>query len=180
MKSVILAQGTRTTKLVDEKDQIAVPFFGTDRDGEFSQMGVGITFPDLAQSLFWGLVIPHCLIQSWRAMKILEEMPEVYNDTLCACWYAAKKKPHSSEGKYLHKLKNLLGTAGGVRLALLRRKVLNSVPSDEELERMLALAEEKKVEFATWELEEEIKQGRLKESPRIKALIAKEKQLQPA
>lgn len=175
MSAVILSQGKKATKIVGDKEQTAIPFVGTDSKSEWAQMGVGVILPDRKSLSHWGLALPRLLIQSWRAMKILEEIPEIHNDTLSACWYAAKKDPHSSEKNYLPKLENLLGRMGTVRLAFLRRKVLGSVPDEEELEKMLALIEEKKIEIATWELEEEINQGRLKESPRIKALIAKEK-----
>jgi hypothetical protein len=59
------------------------PFVGAVLEGKYStKLGVGVTLPDAEESWFWGLNMPHNLIQSWRAMKLLEESEVVYSSLL--------------------------------------------------------------------------------------------------
>jgi len=176
MSAVILAQSSKMSKKVGNVPQDVAPFFGADREGDFAQMGVGILVSK--GSSFWGLAVPHLVVQSWRAMQILAEIPEIRNDTLCACWYAARREVHLSDRRYLVMLEELLGITGKVRLLLLRNKILSLVPTAAELEEMLKKLSNAGVDFDVLELREEIKAGRLEETKTLSELLRAEERRQ--
>src|SRR4030043_245052 len=102
---VAVAFGQEGLKAVDVKIQKAIPFVGADHAGELSSFGVGLVLPENGKSAqIWGLVSPHMLIQSWRAMKILEHVEVIEHGTLCATWYAGSREVHSSNQHYIDEL----------------------------------------------------------------------------
>lgn len=171
MSLLIAIRGQEGKKVVDMRRRKVVPFVGADREGEFAQMGVGLIFPDEQKGTIWGLATPHTLIQSWRGMKILERIEHVGHGTLCACWTVARRDVHDSDKRYLDELAEQVG--GADKLQTLRDEVLASVPSVDELNTMIMNLHEKGVEVDSWELEEEVKAGRIATSPLIETLARK-------
>lgn len=169
MGLVIAVKGSESEKVVDMRRRKVVPFVGADREGKFSQMGIGLIFPEEQQGTIWGLVMPHMLIQSWRGMKLLEQIEEIGHGTLCACYYAGSHKMHDSELRYLDELAVKVG--GADKLQTLRDEVLASVPNTDELNAMITALREKGVDVGSWELEEEVRAGRLEMSPLIEELV---------
>ncbi len=168
MSLVIATRGAQSEKVVDGRRKQVVPFVGADREGEFAQMGVGLIFPDEQKGTTWGLVMPHALIQSWRGMKILERIEHIGHGTLCACWTVARRDVHNSDKSHLDELAEQVG--GADKLQALRDEVLASVPSAEELNAMITNLREKGVDVDSWELEEEVKAGRIATSSLIETL----------
>ncbi|MBR9705266.1 hypothetical protein GOV12_07675 [Candidatus Pacearchaeota archaeon] len=106
---VIIFKGQESVKKVNGEDKKVIPFAGTDRDGEFAQMGVGLIYPEEKNGFIWGLAIPHDIVASYRGMKIAEEVLEFGLGTLCACWYAGERSVHSSQEKYIHDIEGMIG-----------------------------------------------------------------------
>lgn len=168
MSLVIATRGAQSEKVVDGRRKRVIPFVGTDREGEFAQMGVGLIFPDEKKGTVWGLVMPHALIQSWRGMKILERIERIGHSTLCGCWTVARRSVHDSDKRHIDELAEQVG--GADKLQALRDEVLASVPSADELNTMITRLREKGVDVDSWELEEEVKAGRIATSPLIETL----------
>lgn len=168
MGAVIAAHGVQSEKVVDGQRRQVVPFVGTDREGEFAQMGIGLVYPD-GGGTFWGCVVPHLLIQSWRGMKILERIERIGHGTLCGCWTIARRDVHTSDKRHLDELAEQVG--GADKLQVLRDEVLASVPGADEINAMITSLREKGVDVDSWELEEEVKAGRIAMSPLIEMLV---------
>lgn len=169
---IIAAQGPESEKIVDGKRIKTIPFVGTDREGEFSSMGVGLVYPDEKNGTIWGLAMPHMLIKSWRAMKILEHVETIDRGTLCSCWYAGGHEIHDSDK---HRLDELAEKVGGMeKLQAIRDAVLASAPTADELNSMIAILREKDVDFEYFELEMEADAGRIERLPIIETLKQEE------
>lgn len=167
---VIAIKGQESIKIVDGVMRRVVPFVGTDHGGELSSLGVGyILSEDGNHGTIWGSVIPHAVIQSWRAMKILEQMPEIKSGTLCATWYAGERKVHESNERYLDDLRAQVGRR---RFDETRETVLNQTPTTEELQGMLEIFRSNGVSISARELTEEIEAGNIEKTPLIDELIA--------
>lgn len=168
MSLVIATRGAQSEKIMDGRRRQVVPFVGADHEGEFAQMGIGLICLDEQGGTMWGLVIPHALIQSWRGMKILERIGRIDRSTFCACWTVARRYIHDSDKRYLNELAEQVG--GVDKLQALRDEVLASVPSADELNTMITNFRESGVDMASWELEEEVRAGRIATSPLIETL----------
>ena len=165
----IALRGVQSEKKFFQPTQ-AIPYVGADSGGEYSQMGVGLElFEDgLPKGYwFWGLVIPHNLIQSWRAMKILERIDSVDKGTLCACWSVARGNLRESDLGYLDKL----AVVHGYGFAAIRNEILNFVPSGDQLAAMIAVFRENGVRIDATEFEEEMRTGRMVIDPLIEAVL---------
>lgn len=169
-KGVVAIQGEMSEKVVDGQMRKVIPFVGADSEGEFSQMGVGLLFPENGSGTLWGLVMPHCLIQSWRGMKILERIDEISHSTLAGCWYAGKENISDSDKRYLDEL--AVQFSSREEFDSIRAEILGTAPSSEEVESMIRNLREKGVDIASWELEKEIENGYIDSSVTIDNLVA--------
>lgn len=162
--TVVIGTAEPCEKLIRGELRQVTPFFGADREGEFSQMGVGYSQQDSPGSM-WGLLSPQRLIQSWRAMLIFSEVPAVEHGTLCACWYAA--------GASFRDASDVAGLAqqlGVDKLESVRLRILQMVPTAEELEAMLVIVKERQLLLDTFELRQMIEAGQLPDNPIIAEL----------
>ena len=162
MSLVIAMRGSRSEKFVDTKHRKVIPFVGANHEGEFAKLGVGLIFPGERESTIWGSEGPCLLIQSWRGMRILERIEHTDYGTLRACWTVAGRKIPDSDECYRDELARQLGAD---ELRALRREVLASLPSADELNVMVMNLREKDVDVDSREIEEEIKAGRIATSP---------------
>jgi hypothetical protein len=169
-KSVIAIQGETSEKIVDGKVRKVIPFVGSDSEGEFSQLGIGFLYPESNSGCIWGLVMPHHIIQSWRGMKILENVKEIGHGTLAECWYAGDENLSDSDKRYLDEL--AVQFSSREEFDTIRAEILGTAPSPEEIESMIHNLREKDVGIDSWELEKEIKAGRITSSSTINDLIA--------
>ena len=168
MSFVIALQGIESEKTTRDGKRKVIPFVGADREGEFSQLGLGILLED-GSATIWGLVMPHNVIQSWRGMKLLEELPCVGSGTFCYCWTLMRgddRRDH--EQQYFNELAAQIGTE---QLEKRIREIRASVPSSEELEKMLEAFREKGVDVSHWDLKAELDAGRIKTSPLIETIL---------
>lgn len=164
MGVVIAMRGTESEKIVNGTLKKVVPFVGADREGEFAQLGVGIIIPEEQRTITWGLFIPHSLVRSWRGMKILEQVESIDRETLCACWSSARNKSKTSNDTSQDFL----------------NQVLVAVPNTDELNTMIINLRDKGVSVDSWELEEEIRAGRIVMNPLIETLIREDEECRQA
>ncbi len=171
-KTVVALRG----KAINTRYGKGIPFVGADEGGTSAQLGIGILFPkNKIKGFVWGMISPRNLIQSWRAMKILEQVDSYSNDTiLCPCWYAAKTDIHSSDKHYLDKLAGQFKSVW--KFKRVRKEALNSAPAAKELQSMLRTLRKRKVEVSAWELEKEIRKGNIKTSPLIEKTKKEQKE----
>ena len=148
-----------------------IPYVGA--QPEDGSKGIGIYFPDTNSGQIWGIMGPIRLIQSWRAMKILQDLQLYhYDETLAECWeLAGKYKPTENipTARYLEGLSRRVG--GIERLNELREKVFKQIPSAEELDSMIKKLHDKGVEVAGWELKDELEAGRIPNTSLVTSLI---------
>jgi hypothetical protein len=158
----ILFKGQESTKKVDGQVRKVIPFAGTDRDGEFSQMGVGLIYPVEQTASIWGLVAPHDIVASYRGMKIAEEVPTFGHGTLAACWYASHRDVHPSDKRYIDDIEGMIG-------ADTRQRILNTpLPSfDEAIQVMM----EKGIDFDVYPFLAELDQDNLTRTPVLEKAV---------
>ncbi len=168
--TVLVAQGNPCTKVIDGQEHEVVPFAGANKEGEFASFGVGYQLLSEGSGSIWGLVMPHMLIQSWRAMKLLERVPHINSGTLCACWYAASENPHSSDQRHIDELAAEFG--GPAAFEALRAEILAAVPLSDELDAMLTIVRDRGVEVSVHELNTMVEAGKIPPHPIIDELTA--------
>ena len=148
----------------------AIPFIGAIKRKEkcWGELGIGIFFPESNTGDFWGLLAPHTLIQSWRAMKILEEV-DFYDWRIYGiCWESAEADIHHNNKHYLDKLTGYFKNVEKCKKA--RIDALNSTPTAKELQSMLQIMQNRRIDVFARELEEEIRRGNIKTSPLIEKI----------
>lgn len=131
-------------------------------DGQ--SMGVGLLqdYGLEPHGQYWALAAPKLLITSFRGMKIAQELKEFQNNILCYCWYGGNRKVHPADQHYVDSIEAKIGRKK-------REEILEMVP--ENLDQVLSLIKEKNIDFDTSELEEEIKEDRIKPTSLINRAI---------
>ena len=171
-KTLILATGTPSEKVIRGKIEKVTPIVYAQGQGFFSEVGVGITTSE--GGYVWGLLTPHNLIQSWRAMKMLEQLPEIMPDgTLAAAWETATPYLHASDERYLDDLRAV--AKGKVNIDTIREQLLQTTPKASEVEDMVRALKSQDIHFGTGELEREIRERRLNKTPYLEQVITEEK-----
>lgn len=153
-------------------------FIGATTD-KLSQFGVGLLCDD-GQTEMWGLLYPHYLIRSWRAMHILDRVSYVEPGslvnpkTLCACYYAAGRpnKNDTERERYVSQLRQQIPDIDDLCEQLFLTKI-----DDEELDSMLAFCNdpENGIRLAERELVEELEVGTINRTDEVsKTLVLAE------
>jgi len=158
---MIVYRGEKSTKVFYGKTCVVQPCVETDRGGKIAQFGVSIRVEGGGGAL-WGLVMPHLLITSWRAMKLLEALDEIGNADLCHAYYTAGRDVHKSDQHYLDELLPRLPRG-------MRKRVLKMVPPD--LDKILIQLYARSIDVSAWELQKEIELGLLQPTPFVTQLI---------
>jgi hypothetical protein len=151
MTGIVVALGRTTKKFVETeaKDHDVTPYVGVTERGV---LGAGYRYLSGSQELgyVWANS-PALLVRSWRAMKLLEEVPRVYtHQTICACWFVAGIKIHSHEEQYLRHLGEKFGSRETVDIA--RARILATLPLEHELQAMLEIIEKNGIRIDTDEV----------------------------
>lgn len=173
-KEVVIAlTGKESSKRINVEEVCtpstrAIPFVGADEAYEYGNFGVGISLPDCDKKLLWGLATPHNLIQSFRTMKILEQIDEVREHTLAYTWFSAEREVPQGDKKFVVQLAKEVGVEKFINI---RQEALEAVPTDKELETMITTLRKNNIMVADRELLEEVKAGRLKPSPIIDSVV---------
>lgn len=135
-------------------------------------MGIGILYNCCYHGVMWGVRFPRRPIQSWRGMKILEQVKYVLNGTIPACWYAGASKVWDSDRSYLDDIARQFG--GNSNLEILRGQLFISAPTKREMAHMLKLLQDDESGIDTNELNEEVMAGRIKKTPLVKEFLDKQ------
>ena len=156
MSAVIALRGQESVKSVYGERKRVVPFVGTDREGRYSEMGVGYRLPDEDFAVtIWGLAVPHFLMRSWYAMKLFERLEYINSDTLCACWYVVDRRMlNGIDNRYFQQLAPQFG--GSREFWAIRNEVLALVPYIGDIETAIRIFEEKGIEIDARELHSEL------------------------
>lgn len=164
---VVAMRGTLTQKLINGRLQKVVPFVG----GTSTEMGIGTISPETvderSSSDFRGLVSPHDVICSWRAMK-LYELVEHAGMNMCLDLAGFSVIP---EG-YLHAHYEFVKQVGGVKkLRVLHRKVHEMSPSAIDLDTMIVRFLRHGTEVDVQELKKELEAGHIEKTFIVKMLL---------
>ena len=163
MSVVLFAEGARDDKTVlgETKPAAPIAFLKESGIGGVGEMGVGLRYNDGSAAL-WGLVMPHRVLTSYRGMRLAELVKEFEHGTLAACWHSGNRKVHPSEKRYVDEIEAKVGRAA-------REQILSTLPED--FEGFVERLGEKDVYVPGLELEEEVKAGVLKVTPRVQELL---------
>lgn len=96
----IALRGIETEMEVAGSVKKVIPFVGAYSIGSLIKFGIGVlsaSNSDQEPLYFWGPVYPHKLIQSWRAMKLLEEADKIDETILQHCWYGVSQEKDFSK-----------------------------------------------------------------------------------
>lgn len=88
--SIILERGTPVRRVFEGKEFQLTPIMAVPWPSNAIQLGFGY-LPDGGTPYIWGVGDQHNLIQVWRAMKLLEVVPEIDDRTHRACWEATRR-----------------------------------------------------------------------------------------
>ena len=179
MSLTVFAKGELGEKIVDkhirtpqishteETRRWAYPIAGYN---EAHSIGIGLAY-ESGDSIFHGYSHPgyRLVITSYRAMKILELVREFRyeKDTLDACWYLGHReipncRSWDSAGPNPD---NILAEMGDSA----RQRILNMVP--ENLDDIVTMLQGNDIDFDGWEIEEEVKNGVIRVSPKIQSYL---------
>lgn len=166
MSYVIARHGIPSMKFVNGVSQLVIPFVGADWQG---QMGIGLMHPSGQVSDFKGFLVPHKIIRSWRAMKLLELVTNVDSTTLEVCLLMMQSYVH---GDHRYTTDTVAEVVGGVKeLEKVLDTFLSSTPPIAEFNMMATCFREKNIIVDGRELEAEVKAGRMKMTPDIEEII---------
>ncbi len=162
---IVLFRGEESTKNLHGRNRKVTLFAGTDKDGEYPSMGVGLLYTnagDGPKGDIWGLVTPHDVVASYRGMKIAEAVPKFSLGTLAACWYAGQNRVHSSDERYVTEIETMIG-------ADRRAAILNApLPNFDDA---IALMRERGINFDVDPFLEEAEKGNLTLTPPLEEAV---------
>lgn len=135
--------------IVSEK--IMSAFLGA-TDETNASFGIGL-IDEQGGNTFWGLIGPHCLVTAWRGVQVLDQVLNIKDGTICACYYTGERELSGRDERYLDILREQMFDIDQIRAELLEV----AIPS-EELDSMLSICNSKKngISVLTCELEDEI------------------------
>jgi hypothetical protein len=151
----ILLNGKKSQKYINNEIQDVVPFIAAQTNDLSSELGIGIHMINSDKKLFWGLLSPHPIIQTWRGMKALEQLNKVQDNTLCACWHIANCD--SCDDIYCSNL--FKGFFKRYKMLSLRNKILHMTPEIQELDQIISTMLKNNIPIDAWELQRELSAG---------------------
>jgi hypothetical protein len=164
---VVLVTGKESYKLYDGQNKLVSPILGFRGKGDFAEFGIGAFRRDKTGN-FWGLIMPHLIIQAWRGMKLVEQATMIHNSTLCDCYTVAKPRLHSSDER---RLRSLPESFAGWRAAeTARAQVLTMLPTTAELVEMLEILQSHNVSVSESEIRQAYSMGDPKPLPILTSL----------
>lgn len=163
----ILLQGQPRQVNIDGKPYEGVPSLLMDTKSSNFFLGVSLPEKGASYNSLWG-AYPE-VIHGWRALKLLENLPEVDNTILYATWEVSRRE--SPEIPYqMGKISHLFGSLE--QLTTLRDGLMQAGPSPEQLQGMLTRAHKGGVRVEGWELKREAEAGIVTITPPIQELIS--------
>jgi hypothetical protein len=157
--------GSKTIKKVEGKSVETIPFLYT--SSEFNKIGIGIQKPN-GGALIWGLHSPITIISWWRSLKVLETLHTIENHTLPLCCDVTSEKVDKES--FLELAKQM---GGEEVFSLVLNTIMNSVPPQADLNRMITNLKSKGFEVNYHELQIEINRGMIEPNTVINSVISK-------
>ncbi len=176
MSDVVIAlRGDESEKLINGIRAVVTPFVGISGEGYRAQLGIGLAISGNT-AIFWGTIVPHSLIQSWRGMKILEQADSINStETLCSCFTVAKNDINNATNHYI---KSLARSFGGVdALQDIRYEILRSFPTADEITTMITKLREHNLPVDTREIEEAVNLNHIADTSVIREMIRTNREL---
>lgn len=174
MDYVVAARGDLQVKAVLEegclKRQKITPFVGARRNG-VCEVGLGLLDQDDRVVSFYAPDFFKNLLQSWRGMRIFHHLTHVWEGTLKECYKAADPDPSFMDKRGFDSLREQIGY-GRFQSFLDKMRVV--LPEPEVLDAMIRTMEESGIRVDVFELQCEIREGRLYPTPYIKSIVQNE------
>ncbi|MDP1884036.1 MAG: hypothetical protein Q8L10_01590 [Candidatus Moranbacteria bacterium] len=127
-------------------------------------------------NFMWGLTVPRCLVQCWRGMRILEDLPRIEGRrTLANCWYAGARYIDFTRQPHLDELAEQF--ASRQEFDKLRTEILSKTLSTPEVNSMIEICREKNITFDINEIRSEAQLGNLRID--IDGLLQEERRRHP-
>ena len=161
----VLLQGQPRHMNMEGKLYQEIPSLLIDTKSRNFFLGVFLPEENAFYNALWG-ESPE-VIHGWRALKLLESLPVVDNMILHATWGVTRRE--SLDPYYMDKIAHLFG--GLEQLTTLRNGLMQTGPSPELLQEMIARTRERGVRVDGWELKREIDAGIVTTTPLIEEII---------
>jgi len=121
--------------IIDGQSIGVIPFVGTDPKGDSLLLGIGYHYADREGGDFWGPVVPHRLIQAWRAVIIFTGVHRIEHDTLRCCWYVSSEASRDFHESEAFLLKQQFDSSAA--FDQLYGQAVSAVPTADEFDAML-------------------------------------------
>lgn len=157
MPTLVLARSAPKVRLINDEPAETEVFVGATKQGILSEVGVGIIDNTNKTVRLWGPLAPHRLIQSWRAMWLLEHVVRIDTDTLHDAWYVAAPEIKSIDTPAFDALTERIGSIDG--LLALRAEILDRMIDTSELDQAITFLRLSGILIDGHELEDEILRG---------------------
>jgi hypothetical protein len=138
---------------------------------QFGSLGVGYYRADNSRGKYWGMSLPHNLINSWRAMKLLERTTSIDEDRPLALCYQAVTADRLKDGDadelstYFESYQKFVNA---------RQAAAVAIPSPEDLDAMLRVAMNADIQISMNPILEYVEIGVLPRLPIFDAIIQKQ------
>lgn len=175
---IILAKGKPGNKIIENRTVQAVPTMGIVLS-ESPHLVKGLIYPERVgrrsiRALYGSS--PNNLIQSWRAIKILEGIDFTYDSTISDAYDiagGALSRESKARLPYIDRLHapQLEENAGRPIFSEFVASVLDQVPNEDELNQMIRTSRDNGLILNGWELQDEVKAGRLAPNPLIDKVV---------
>lgn len=164
----VLSRGAEREVHVDGTPRSVVPFIGTDGEGKWSRLGIGVIFDH--SSIFWGVNSERELITFWRAFQLLMHLTRIRTSgrELQGCYYAIRGAKHDDERNATFAVEDQFGSVEESTDLLDRIKVCT--PTPEQLDTMIRTLWDKGVHLTYRDLDKEIQRGLIIASEMTKAV----------
>ncbi|MBU0646515.1 hypothetical protein KJ611_03540 [Patescibacteria group bacterium] len=176
MDYVIAFKGEAQTKVVLTDGvlarQLVRPFVGARCNGT-TEVGIGFLNTDGQVQQFYAPDFFKNILQSWRGLRIFDRLTHIWKTTLQDCYNAAAPDPTYLEKRAFECLADQIGRR---QLDIFLDKIRILVPAPGVLDQMLTIFDTSGVTLDVFELQSELKKGRLQSTLFLRFLINQEVQ----
>ena len=164
----ILSKGAERVMHVDGTPRSVVPFIGTDGEGKWSRLGIGVILDH--SGIFWGVNTGRELITCWRAFQLLMHLTRISTNgrELQGCYYAIRGAKHDDERNATFAVVDQFGSFEESVDLLDRIRVCT--PTPEQLDTMIRTLLNKEIHLTYRDLDKEIQRGLIVASEMTKAV----------
>ena len=162
-QKVVLVDGSLTHQMI-------IPFVGARCNG-IAEVGMGFLGEAGQVMQFYAPDFFKHILQSWRGMRILEQITHIWDGTLKDCYNAAAPDPTYLEKREFSSLADQIGLQ---KFDSFLQRMLATMPKPSDLDQILQTMRGAGVHFDLFELQREIRGGKLQPTLLLKSLINQE------